>query len=466
VPGGWSASSKTLNGPAIEPAVSGRSYRWELTNQPRTEDEPSSPPPTRDARRLCVNYGPDAQTSPFPDWRSVSQWLRGLSDPQAGVTPAIAAAAAQIAGDAAAPIEKVRRIAAFVQALQYISIQTGIGRGGGYRPHAAADVLARRYGDCKDKANLMRTLLRAVGIESVLVTAFLGDAAYVQAAWPSPQQFNHCILAIRLAGADGGASIVHPRLGPLLIFDPTDPYTPPGALPASLHGSRVLLVADDPDPLLTLPAGDLSSRLEREVSAALSPAGQAAIEQRERAHGEEAATRHAWTAELQPDVFARQMERRVASLVPGASQTVIEATSDGADITFRYQVPQYGRTVGSLLVITPVVARIDRLPDTTLPTRRRPLEIEAEASSETLRIIVPRGYHVDEMPEAVHVESPLGEFIRSCAADGNQVVVTRTLRIAAATVAPADYARVREFVRQIRAADAAPVVLAAGAPPR
>ncbi len=47
-----------------------------------------------------------------------------------------------------------------MQNIQYISIQTGLGRGGGYRPHASNEVFAKSYGDCKDKANLMRAMLK------------------------------------------------------------------------------------------------------------------------------------------------------------------------------------------------------------------------------------------------------------------------------------------------------------------
>jgi hypothetical protein len=62
----------------------------------------------------------------------------------------------------------------------------------------------RDYGDCKDKANLMRALLKAAGVRAFLLTVYATDADDVQAEWPSPQQFNPCILAIQLADAGAG----------------------------------------------------------------------------------------------------------------------------------------------------------------------------------------------------------------------------------------------------------------------
>jgi DNA polymerase III sliding clamp (beta) subunit (PCNA family) len=38
-----------------------------------------------------------------------------------------------------------------------------------HRPHAAANVLRNQYGDCKDKANLLNTLLRSLGLDAQLV---------------------------------------------------------------------------------------------------------------------------------------------------------------------------------------------------------------------------------------------------------------------------------------------------------
>ena len=87
------------------------------------------------------------------------------------------------------------------QGVKYVSIQMGTGTGGGYTPHAAPQVLRNLYGDCKDKANLMRSLLQATGVRSYLVTIRSGDRRYVREEWPSPYQFNHAIIAVEVSDA-------------------------------------------------------------------------------------------------------------------------------------------------------------------------------------------------------------------------------------------------------------------------
>ena len=118
-------------------------------------------------------------------------WLSDLDTPQVQVDDALARKAYELTALAKTEFDKIRAIATYVQNIQYISIQTDLGRGGGYRPRSSIEVFAKSYGDCKDKANLMRAMLKVVGIESVLVSIYSGDPNYVRADWPTPQQFNH-----------------------------------------------------------------------------------------------------------------------------------------------------------------------------------------------------------------------------------------------------------------------------------
>ena len=50
--------------------------------------------------------------------------------------------------------------------IRYVAIEVGIG---GFQPHPAADVFAHQYGDCKDKATLLSTMLKQIGIDSYYV---------------------------------------------------------------------------------------------------------------------------------------------------------------------------------------------------------------------------------------------------------------------------------------------------------
>ena len=134
-------------------------------------------------------------------------------------------------------LQKMQAIAAFVQHdIRYVAIELGIG---GWQPHAAPDVFSHRYGDCKDKATLMRTMLREIGVESYHVVINTQRGAVTRDA-PAHNGFNHVILAIKLPDEIKDPSLIavmqHPRLGRILFFDPTnehDALWPDRRIPAS-----------------------------------------------------------------------------------------------------------------------------------------------------------------------------------------------------------------------------------------
>ena len=87
-----------------------------------------------------------------------------LIAPRRVATPEIKQKVAELTAGISDPLEKIRALAAFTQRqIRYAAIEIGIG---GHQPHAAGDVLGHRYGDCKDKATLLNTMLQEIGIDS------------------------------------------------------------------------------------------------------------------------------------------------------------------------------------------------------------------------------------------------------------------------------------------------------------
>ena len=200
VPNGWRVESVTFNHDPIRPVIKGSTYTWQLDNLGYVEDEPASPELSSLVARVAVSVFPPAGSKAavrtFENWQDVSKWLTELNDPQVIVNDEITRKAKALAANAVTDYDRIVAIGKFVQSIQYVSIQTGLGRGGGYRPHTSADVFSKAYGDCKDKVNLMRAMLKAVGITAYPVAIFSGDPDYVREEWASPQQFNHAVVAI------------------------------------------------------------------------------------------------------------------------------------------------------------------------------------------------------------------------------------------------------------------------------
>ncbi|MFL6284342.1 MAG: DUF3857 domain-containing protein [Pyrinomonadaceae bacterium] len=469
VPQGWRAGGVTFNHAKLDPTLAGSTYTWELRDLAPVDDEPYSPDMSALVPRLAVSYFPPAgaQVRSFESWADVARFMSELEDPQADINDAVAAKARELTANSKTELEKIQAIGRYVQNVHYISIQTNIAGGGGYRPHAATEVFAKSYGDCKDKANLMRSMLKAVKIDSYLVSIYSGEPTYVRAEWASPMQFNHCIIAIRVADETQVPTVVkHPQLGRLLIFDPTDDSTPVGDLPDHEQDSLALIDAKESTELLRMPVTPPdANRLERTTEVTLQRDGSIAATVRERTFGQSAALERALFKNLSRGDYETVIQRWAGSEATGAKFTRIEPADEHAEGRFSLDVdfvaPAYAKTMQDrLLVFKPSVVGHSNTGWLAETTRKQPVVLKSKALNETVRFKLPAGFDVDELPDAVKLSSEFGTYTASYEVKDGQLLYTRSLIQRAAVVPVEKYKDIRSFFGQVRASEDAPVVLA------
>jgi hypothetical protein len=469
VPQGWRAGGVTFNHAKLDPTVAGSTYTWELRDLAPVEDEPNSPDMSALVPRLAVSYYPPAgaQVRSFESWADVARFMSEIEDPQADINDAVAAKARELTVNSKTELEKIQAIGRYVQNVHYISIQTNIAGGGGYRPHAATEVFAKSYGDCKDKANLMRSMLKAVKVDSYLVSIYSGEPTYVRAEWASPMQFNHCIIAIRVADETQAPTVVkHPQLGRLLIFDPTDESTPVGDLPDHEQDSLALIDAKESTELLRMPVTPPdANRLERTTEVTLQRDGSIAATVRERTFGQSAALERALFKNLSRGDYESVIQRWAGSEATGAKFTRIEPADEHTEGRFSLDVdfvaPAYAQSMQDrLLVFKPSVVGHTNSGWLAEPTRKQPIVLKSKAMNETVRFKLPAGFDVDELPDAVKINSEFGTYTASYEVKDGQLLYTRSLVQRAAVVPVEKYKDIRSFFGQMRASEDAPVVLA------
>ncbi len=471
VPADWRAEAITLNHAPMEPAVSGSTYTWQLENLPYLEDEEAAPPVSSLSPRIAVSCFPQSGARPaagktFASWTDVSTWLTELNDPQAEPDASISAKARELTQGAATELDKLRALGRFAQSVNYVSIQTGIGRGGGYRPHAAAEVFKKMYGDCKDKANLMRSLLKSLGIQSYPVSIYSGDRLYVRENWPSPQQFNHAILAIKVGDAtDAPAIVKHPALGRLLFFDPTDPDVPLGLLPPHEQASLALVVAGGDGGLvrmpITPPAGIL---FERTTQAAILSDGSVSGTVEERRGGEAAASARGARRALSGVDYQARLERWITYSLPGGKLDKLEVSDDAATGEFRLKAgfasPRFAQAPQPrLMMFRAGILRQRENLRLTEPKRKHPVVLDSESFAETVNVKLPPGYAVDEVPDPVKLQTAFGSFEANWESSADGLVFRRKLLVPATTVPVEKYADLKKFFDQAYGAAESPVVL-------
>lgn len=468
VPRDWTVKSATFGRAPIDPVVSGTTRTWELRNLPAIPPEPLRPPLTALVPRLAVSaIAPSrrADAVAFEQWDSLGAWLGDLASAPGAPNEIVAAKAREVTRGCTTHRTKARAIARFVQGVPYASIQMGTGRGGGYRPRAAAEVLTRWYGDCKDKSNLMCVMLRSVGIAAYPLAVYSSDRDYVRDGWPAAQQFNHCIVALA-AGDAQGPVVTHPRLGRLLVFDPTDESTPLGELPVEEQGSLGILMVREAGALIRLPLlPPERNRTERSNEVTLAADGSVRGTMRERSWGSVGRTERALYRSLASTAYRERIQTWLASTAPRAVVNGFKAdaldSTDAFALDFEYAAERYAQSTAGLLLLRPTfVERWDESP-TSDAARKAPVDIEERTSLETTRIRLPEGISVDEAPDPVHLTTSFGSYdweIDRSAGPG-ELRVHREIRMHRTTLPPDQYPAVRAFYERVRAAEQAPVVL-------
>jgi hypothetical protein len=468
LPVGWRAEAITFNHTAVEPQISGTTYTWQLHDLSALEMEEAGPEISSLAPRLAVSFfAPVGSKSPgrsFSKWNDVSKWLSELNEQQATPSEALAAKARDLASNKT-EFERIEAIGRYVQGVRYVSIQMGELRGGGYKPHSASQVFEKGYGDCKDKANLMRAMLRTVGVEAWPVVIYRGDRMYVRAEWPSPQQFNHAIVAVRVSEQVKARAVVeHTALGRLLFFDPTDEYTPLGWLPQDELGSQVLIVAGEQGELVRMPSPDATARsVERRTEAILSSDGGITVNMYERSIGDAAVANRGFVRSRGLPEYQKLIERWIASGANAATISRLEPKEAGpAEFTLvvNFSAPRYAQLIqGRLLVFRPAIIASRGRPNLNQPSRKSPIILEAESFAESLEVELPKGFSVDELPEPSRLIAPFGSWQASMQVKEGKLIFSRSLQLETTTIPPERYAEAREFFNQVSRSEQATVVL-------
>ncbi|TMB28973.1 MAG: DUF3857 domain-containing protein [Deltaproteobacteria bacterium] len=165
-------------------------YRWDRHAPPAVTWEPDVP--------SWFNPAPAAELTDFESWSAVAKWADALVQPEAPGSPEIAQLVAPWRNLPEA--ERAQAALRFVrEEIRYLGLENGIH---GHRAHRPAQVLERRFGDCKDKAVLLASLLREMGIESDVALVNPERRDKLDERLPSPYAFDHAIARAVIGGKE------------------------------------------------------------------------------------------------------------------------------------------------------------------------------------------------------------------------------------------------------------------------
>ncbi|PYU61338.1 MAG: hypothetical protein DMG56_10505 [Acidobacteria bacterium] len=441
LPAGWEYKAVWLNHPEVTASGGAGQWQWVVNDIKAIKPEGGMPPWQGIAGVMIVSLFGSAggQNNGFADWKAMGKWETSLTNGRREASPEIKKKTAEITANAPTTLAKMRVLAQFMQKdIRYVAIQLGIG---GWQPHPAPEVFLHKYGDCKDKATLFGTMLNEIGVESYYVVINT-ERGTITPATPATRWFDHVILAIRLPDQLNDPSlhmiIAHPKLGRLLIFDPTDEFTPFGHLRGELQESYALLVTADGGELIMLP--QLPAALNGVVRTAklmLAPNGTLSGDFVEQRNGDYGTQQRASLKSVTKDTDRVKFIESMISHSLSAFQLTKASFSNlnQLDQPFGYQyslvAQNYAKTAGNLLLVRPRVlgSNSSDLLEKKEP-RMYPVEFDGPMkNTDTIEIALPAGYEVDDLPPPVNADYSFASYHSKTEVNGNTLKYTRTFEV-------------------------------------
>jgi hypothetical protein len=393
---------------------------------------------------------PTVVLSTFRDWSAFRAWygeaVRGFTEPDAQVRDL----AADLTRGKTSREDKVRALFDFVaDDIRYVNYVSGEW----WLPNRPQQLLARREGDCDDKAILLITLLRAVGVDAqevMVQTRLTAQPSVLRAPGAAIPLFDHGIAFLQ--GAHGGT-----------YLDATSPQSRLGPLP-SMDARAVALRMSGPAEIVQLPA---SSPEDHGVDATwtirLAAGGSADLEGEERATGDDAFWMR--TNLTEPGARAQWVEDRLVGTwfptveVDRSVDFHGDLPGGAASVRWRARSDGLARHEGAALVVAlspaqPMASQLAPLLHRSLPVWLPP-HMAPRKESRKLRVVAPKGWAFEAIPPGGSEDGgPFGSArldVSRDPADARAVLVKRTVVLDQSAIAPSDYPRWRAFIQRVDA---------------
>ncbi|MFN4227304.1 MAG: DUF3857 domain-containing protein [Candidatus Ratteibacteria bacterium] len=416
-------------------------YIWEKKNVPSIIEEILMPP--------LSEIVPKVYVSTFSSWEEIGKWFFELSKVDKNKEKEIGKVVEELIKDKKTEEEKIISIYNYVCSnIRYVGLEMGIH---GYKPHQPEEVLKAKYGDCKDKANLIRRMLEIAGIKSYIT--LVNTERKVEKEIPFPGQFNHAIIAIL-------------KNNSYIFLDPTVEVMRYPYLPPYLEGKYSLICSENPE-LKEIPVSnqEKNSR-KRIINAIIDKNGNLTAEVTVLPSGIfEANLRNSFRYLKQVE-RERNLVKELNSILPGTKLIYLEL--NGLETLekqliekYKFLTNNYGIKVGNKIIFQPIL--IDKLTDlsiVSLDERKYPLRLNSNyKKEEIINYKLPEKIEIEALPDSIRIEQEFGKFYLDFQKTDSGLKCIRTFEINRLEIDPIDYHKFKEFYKKISYLDKLPVIL-------
>lgn len=386
----------------------------------------------------------------FRDVNELYAFLRSENPSDSG--EALRKLASELCAGKSDPIEKIDTISSWVRNnIRYVAVEHGEY---GIRPESADAVLEKRYGDCKGSANLIKSLLKAAGIDGRLVwIGTRGQVAFNWTDFPSLAAGNHMIAAAVLPDST-------------IFIDGTVSFAPKGYCPPSIAG-RQCLVENGPECIV-----DTVPPLGPDVNY-ISLSATCRIEGKNLESETTAVFRGSERVGLENSLASISSPKRIAFLESllsagrkSARQSDISCTTAGPDAettSVKYQEtdPASVRALSggkTYVFLRPL--RFAAMSRYDANKRRRPVAFYRECSYfADILFSIPEGYRIEKLPEEKTVSCPWFKGSVRYSMENGKVKVSSVLRTIPSVIQPDSIKHWNEAIAELEKASNSPIII-------
>src|SRR5205823_1597140 len=170
----------------VEETPEARVYKFVALSVPAIKPEALQPPWSEMLGHVHV--------STYKSWDDMGRWYWGLVKDQFVADDEVRRRVADVTKGLTSERDKVKAVYDYVvQKTRYVALEFGIH---GFKPYRCAQIFARGFGDCKDKATLIVTMLKEAGVDATPVMVRTNLRGDIETTPPSLAVFDHMIAYV------------------------------------------------------------------------------------------------------------------------------------------------------------------------------------------------------------------------------------------------------------------------------
>ena len=325
--------------------------------------------------------------------------------------------------------------------ITYVAFVDGLG---GFIPRGAASVSDKRYGDCKDMANLLYEMLNHVGIESYRAWLGTRNRPYSYFEVPTPMVDNHMITATIIENDT-------------IFLDATDSFVPFGMPSAFIQTKEALLGLDsDTFKVIIVPIQDATKSVSNITSAFTLDNGTVKVLEKRTFTGYE-------KVDFITDYIYKKNDKTEeeflnTTLALGNNKTNynnikienVDNKTTALILSYDLTIDNYAKTVANKTYINLNIDRVLSKSKIDIEDRKYSKKIDNKFKKNyTTTFTIPKGYKVNHIPKDLFFDNPEYGYNITYTQKDNTIIQKKTIYINTLSVKNKDFQTWNDFIKSL-----------------